>query len=68
MEEATLKMVASAGSPWMLNATVEEVALTPDTVPLSKSDPTDKAAAEVHLATFPVTPEKLDAKAYVDDP
>ncbi len=37
--------------PWMLNETVEEVALTPATVPLSKSMPMPVVVAPVNLVT-----------------
>ena len=57
-EELTLKG-SRVVVPWTLKLIVEEVALAPATVPLSKRMPVVRAEAEDHLVTKPVVPEPL---------
>lgn len=56
VEEATLKASLVPAFPCTLNVTVEEVAFTPATVPLSRNSPVESAEADVHLAKNPLTP------------
>jgi hypothetical protein len=61
VEDATLNGLTPA-VPCTLKVTVPDVALTPDTVPLSRKRPVVRAEAEDHRARNPlVPPERLAA-------
>ncbi len=64
VEDATLKIVfALPDTPRTLNATVEDVAFTPATVPLSSNVPVVKAVEDNHVATLPIVPPDKDPPA-----
>jgi hypothetical protein len=62
VEDATLNGLR-VEVPWILKVIVEEVALIPSTVPLSKSDEVASVVGEIKRAMYPtcppVTPEPL---------
>jgi hypothetical protein len=59
VDDATLNGLTPA-VPCTLKVTVDEVALTPDTVPLSWKSPVDKVEAELQRASLPATPPERD--------
>lgn len=63
VELDTLKMLlVEPDVPWMLKVTVEEVALTPATVPLSMIKPWAKVLLPFHLERKPTLPEPIELK------
>jgi hypothetical protein len=65
VEEEVLKMSLVPALPWRLKVTVELVAFTPATVPLSWKIPVARVEAEVNLATRPFDPPLTLAGAVV---
>ena len=59
VDDATVNGLTPA-VPCTLKVTVEDVALTPDTVPLSRKRPDDSAVAPVHRARKPGVPPERD--------
>jgi hypothetical protein len=59
VEEEEMLKGSSVPVPWTLKEMVEEVALIPATVPLSKRMPVLRLLAVVHLATSPGLPEPV---------
>jgi hypothetical protein len=60
VEEATLNGLVPA-VPCTLKVYVDEVALTPDTVPLSRSSPVESVVGEVKRARYPLVPPDTPA-------
>ena len=61
VEVLKLKTLLAPAMPWMVKATLVEVAPTPATVPLSISLPLPMAEAEVQMATWPTAPPERAA-------
>jgi hypothetical protein len=58
-EEEEMLKGSRVVEPWTLKEIVDEVALIPATVPLSKRMPVERLLAVVHLATSPGLPEPV---------
>ena len=56
VEEETANGVILPALPWTLKVTVDDVAFTPATVPLSIKSPVERVVADVNRATSPESP------------